>query len=128
MRHCGNVCESRKSCRTQTALTCDQLIFTVANGTHGERLQDAVACDGLAQLLQCRLIKLTARLESVRPNQLHGNFGRIYGRDLLCGGRQTGLCDGRRIRRRLPCDHVFPQAKCAEPTPETAGLSFLHAS
>ena len=86
-----------------------------------------MARDGLAQLLQCSLIKLSARLETIRRNHRDRDFGRVLGHGGCCGRIfLCRLCG--RIRLWSTRKDIFPKSKCAEPTSEAALFSFLHAS
>ena len=122
----GNGRAPRKTRRTEATLTRNELILSVADSAHGERLEDAVARDGLAQLLQCCLIKLAARLKAVRRNHFDRDFGRVLGHGRYCGG--CFLRSHRCVRLWSTRKDIFPKPECAEPTSEAALFSFLHAS
>ena len=84
--------------------------------------------DGLAQLLERRLVELTARLKAVRPNGLYGQRGRCacLCRRCRCFCRccgSGGLCGFCRTRKS-----VFSQPERTKPASKAACLSLLHAS
>ena len=122
---CAEKCRNgREPCHlggAQTPLARNELVLARADVADGDGLEDAVLCNGLAQLLQCRLVELAARLKAVGLD--HGN-GELR-RDAR--GGCSGLCLflRRRVGRQGEC--VFSESECAEPTSEPACFSLLHA-
>ena len=86
--------------------------------------------DRLTQLLKCRLIELAPRLKAVRPNVFDGDFGRYSLCRCACRSGRSRWGWDLRGRSSADCSGELssPETECAEPTPEAACLSLLHAS
>ena len=124
VRRAENRRNGREPCHlggTQTPLARDELVLARADVANGNGLEDAVLRNGLAQLLQCRLVELAARLKAVGLDHVNGELRRD------ARGGCSGLCLFLRRWVGRQGERVFSESECAEPTSEAACFSLLHA-